>query len=81
MTFTDIMFKGLPWLLSGTIIIYIYLVGKKKVSGWWLCLANQAIFTYWNCLAKSWGFIPVNIVVAILCVKHIVEWSKKADHE
>ena len=73
----DLIITYLPWLLSGSIIIYIYLVGNKKTIGWWICLANQILFTYWTILTKSYGFIPVNVVVAILCIRNIRKWTKE----
>lgn len=56
----------------------MYIVGKKLWWGWVVNLVNLVALVYINCHFALWGFIPVNIIMAVIFAKNTITWYKEA---
>ena len=66
----------LPWIMSCITIYCIWRQGDKWKWVWLLTLANQALWFTWIFLSKSYGLLPMTIVITFLSVRNHLKWSK-----
>jgi hypothetical protein len=67
----------IPWVLSANTIAVMWLVGNRKVLGWWLAVGGQVGWFAWIILAREWGFAPMAIALSITYVRNLVKWRRE----
>jgi len=72
---TEMIIKYLPWLLSAITAYTMLLAGNKHKSAWLVGLLNQFLWLVWIVLVKSWGLIPMNIVLWIVYSRNYLKWK------
>lgn len=66
-----------PWVLSCLTIILTMLQGDKYKNAWLLTLINQALWLAWILLSKTYGFLPLNISMWIICFRNHLKWTRE----
>lgn len=65
----------LPWLMSATTVLAMYLAGEKKPSAWILSIANQMLWLIWILASQSWGLLPMNAALWVVFIRNYRKWS------
>ena len=66
-----------PWLLSFITVILTVLQGNKWKNVWLLMFINQWLWLKWILLSGTWGFLPLNICMWVVCLRNHLKWSKE----
>lgn len=69
---------GLPWVLSAITLYLNVKVGDRKAWAWSMSLLNQVLWFAWIVLTESWGFLPMNIGLAIVFWRNARKWERQA---
>jgi hypothetical protein len=73
----EILINYGPWGLSCITVILTMLQGDKYKYAWLLTLINQALWLTWILLSKTYGFLPLNIAMWIMCFRNHFKWVKE----
>ena len=65
-----------PWIISCITVTLIILQGNKYKYAWLLTLINQAFWLTWIMTSKTYGFLPLNIAMWIVCTRNHIKWIK-----
>ena len=68
--------KYLPWVIAVVTIYYVGAVGKLKLHGWLMAILTQALWLIYIYATKSWGLIPISIVLGWLGIKNYFVWKR-----
>ena len=64
----------LPLALSVNTIALMWLVGNRRVLGWWLAVCGQAGWFAFIILFEAWGLIPMAAALTVTYVRNLVKW-------
>lgn len=70
------MIDYLPWVLSLTTVLAMYVAGGTWRYAWSVPLANQTLWLVWIILAAQWGFLPGNIALWVVYLRN--HWVRYA---
>lgn len=68
--------KYLTWIISAATIVQIYFAGNNVWWAWLITIGNQVLWLIFIVGTKSWGLIPLNIVMVFLGVRNCLKWFK-----
>lgn len=66
-----------PLLLSGITVIQTYMAGNKHSATWSLSIVNQVFWFCWIVASGSWGFLPLNALMAYMGFINHRKWQEK----
>lgn len=66
-----------PLFLSGLTAVQTFLAGDKHRLTWSLAMVSQVFWFLWIAASGSWGFLPLNAIMAYMSYKNHRKW--KAD--
>ena len=67
----------LPWLLSAITIASTVLAGNLNRWAWALSGLNQILWFIWIASTSTWGFLPMNIILAIVFARNHLKWQRE----
>jgi hypothetical protein len=67
----------LPLALSINTITLMWLVGNRKVLGWWLAVIGQGGWWVFIVLFEAWGLIPMAAALTFTYVRNLLKWRKE----
>lgn len=73
-----IVITYLPWLLSGISIWMAVLAGDKNRHAWAVGIVNQGLWLIWIVASRSWGFVPLNLVLWVVYARNHLKWREPA---
>lgn len=76
----DLIIKWAPWILSIVTITMTAMAGRLHRKSWVVGLAGNVLWLIWIIASKSWGFLPLNIVLFFLYAKNHLSWREKKTH-
>lgn len=65
----------MPWLLSAITLYITWMQGNKHKSSWLLGILNQVLWFTWIVASRSWGLLPMNLMLAVLYVRNHFKWN------
>ena len=65
----------LPWLLSAITITSAILAGNLNRWAWALSAVNQILWFIWIISTATWGFLPMNIALALVFARNHFKWQ------
>ena len=72
MTFQEV----LPWAISSVTIYTMIKAGDKDRKAWWVSvLAKQPLWFIWVILTKTWGLLPLHIILLIIHIRNLYKWK------
>jgi hypothetical protein len=74
MGIADVLLLGLQVLLSINTLTLIWLVGSRKVLGWWLAVAGQAGWLVFIVASGSWGFLIMWVGLTGTYTRNLIRW-------
>lgn len=66
----------LPWLLSAITAWMTVLAGDKNRNAWAIGILNQALWMVWIIASRSWGFVPLNLVLWVVYARNHWKWRQ-----
>ena len=72
---TDLIIKYLTWVLSILTIYVNILAGNKHKTTWIVGMLNELLWLVWIICSESFGFIPANILMWVICIRNHKKWS------
>ena len=68
----------MDWILSALVLVGNFLLGRKKVAGWWILGVNSLLWVYyaWTLNPVQWGLMPSAIINFGLCIHGVYKWRK-----
>lgn len=73
---TEAVTLYLPWLLSVITVVATLLAGNKHRHAWALSLFNQGLWLLWIVTTHTWGFLPMNLVIAAASARNHWLWTR-----
>jgi hypothetical protein len=67
----------LPLALSANTIALMWLVGNRKVLGWWLAVGGQVGWWWFIILFELWGLAPMAAALTFVYVRNLIRWIKE----
>jgi hypothetical protein len=67
----------LPLALSANTIALMWLVGNRRVLGWWLAVGGQVGWFAFIVIFQVWGLIPMAVALTITYVRNLVKWRRE----
>lgn len=67
----------LPWLLSLVTIVMTVMAGNKNRYAWAVALVGQVLWLVWIVASRSWGLLPMNLVLWAVYVRNHLQWTRK----
>jgi hypothetical protein len=74
----EIIVCYLPWFMSFFTIAAWYLTGNKVAAGWVVALFSELLWTIWILASGTFGLIPANIVLIIVCIRNFIKWHQES---
>jgi hypothetical protein len=72
----ELIITTLPWLISVITIYMMIAVGNKNRTGWVIGMICQVLWGVWSVTTESWGFVPLNIFMWVICIRNFYKWKK-----
>ena len=69
----------MPWVLSCVTIYMMIEAGNKRARGWAIGIGVQCLWPVWTIASESWGFLPLNAAMLIICVRNLVLWTRETE--
>lgn len=76
MTIRDAIRDYLPYLLSAITIAQMWMAGNKHPSAWAVAICNQLLWAIWIGITETWGLVPMNIALWVVCWRNHVKWQR-----
>lgn len=76
MTLEMFALKYLTWIITVVTIYYVWAIGELKLHGWLMAILTQLLWLIYIYATKSWGLIPISIVLGWLAFKNYNIWKK-----
>jgi hypothetical protein len=67
------------YLLSVMTIISFWLLGGKKIAGWWVSVANCFLWTLYSYMTGQWGLFPGTVFILAMDIRGIYNWRHNAN--
>ena len=67
----------LTWILSGTSIVILWLMGNKSMWGPLLGLANQILWIIYVTATDQWGLLPGVLIYTVIHIRNIIRWNRE----
>lgn len=69
----------MDWILSITVVLTMYLLGRKNKWGWVISAINSILWIYYAITIQQYGLIPSSVVLGVNAVISGYQWFK-TDH-
>lgn len=67
----------LPWFLSANTITLMWLVGNRRVLGWWLAVGGQVGWFAFILIYQIWGLLPMATALTVTYVRNLIKWRRE----
>ena len=67
----------LPLALSANTIALMWLVGNRRVLGWWLAVGGQVGWFAFIVIFRAWGLFPMAVALTVTYVRNLVKWRRE----
>lgn len=68
---------ALELLISIITIIQMYMLSRHMMYGLYVGLASQVLWIMFIVTTKSWGLLPLNVVLWWVFISGIIEWKQE----
>lgn len=72
------MIQLIPLATSVVTVLGMWLAGNKNVLGWYLGIANQALWLTFIIAFEAWGLLPLLVVLLFVYSRNVYRWKKEA---
>jgi len=66
----------LPWILSGTSLVILWLMGNKSPWGPRLGVLNQVLWVVYIATTDQWGLLPGVVMYTIIHIRNVIRWRR-----
>jgi|MudIll2142460700_1097286.scaffolds.fasta_scaffold03130_6 hypothetical protein len=66
----------MDWVLSFTVVLTMYLLGRKNKWGWVVSALNSILWIYYAISIKQYGLIPSSVILGANAVISGYQWFK-----
>jgi len=67
------------WICTLNTILAAELLARRRISGWYISLINQAFWLYVNVYKELWPFLLVNVYFVWVNLRAIRHWREAGD--
>ena len=67
----------MSWILSGTSILMLWLMGNKSKWGPAVGLLSQSLWFYYVAITEQWGLMPGVIVYTMVHIRNLRKWRSE----
>lgn len=67
----------LQWFVSASTIATVELIARKRVEGWWMGTASQALWVALIVVTEQWGLLPVTLVLLWRYMAGLFRWARE----
>lgn len=76
--YTELIIKhGVSILMSVITLWMMFWAGNKHPKAWLVGIFNQALWLGWIIYTESWGLIPMNIGMWVICLRNHIKWKSE----
>ena len=65
----------LPVYLACMTVLGMWLAGNHDVRAWWLGIANQAVWLWFDYRVEAWGLMPLALILSAVYARNIRKWG------
>jgi nicotinamide riboside transporter PnuC len=69
-------FYGIDWLAMVMSLLFLYLIGEKKKSAFWVGIIGNIAWIVVNFFAGIWPGVILNIILIFLNIRGYQKWKK-----
>lgn len=71
------MIQLIPLATSVVTVCGMWLAGNKNVWGWYLGIANQALWLTFIITFDAWGLLPLLVVLLFVYSRNVFRWKRE----
>jgi hypothetical protein len=71
----------IPLALSANTLALMWLVGDRKVLGWWLAVFGQVGWAVFIVTFAAWGLLPMWAGLSFTYTRNLIKWRREQRQE